>query len=113
MLHLAQVLTRPGVGSAAERRAAARVRHHAAMCLAVAVSEAPLDRLGAFRQGIYDAFSARRDALFELLDALLTAGAVPSPVHLSLAPTHRRGHGSLYAALARGEVSAVAVERLL
>jgi hypothetical protein len=71
------------------------------------------DALVAFRTGTYAAFGARRDALFDLLDALLTAGPVASPVHLSLAPAHRRGHGSLYAALARGEISAAAVERLL
>lgn len=44
----------------------------------------------------------RRDALFELTDALLAAGSVPSPVHLSLAGVHRRGWGSLYAALSKG-----------
>ena len=54
-----------------------------------------------------------RGALFDLLDALLTAGAVPSSVHLSLAPAFRRGWGSLYAALAQGEVPAAAIERLL
>jgi hypothetical protein len=38
-----------------------------------------------------------------LADALLTAaGTVHSPVHLSLVPAHRRGWGSLYAALYRG-----------
>jgi hypothetical protein len=89
------------------------MRHHAAMCLAVAVSAAPLETLAAFRAAVYAAFGARRDALFELLDALLAAGAVPSPVHLSLVPVHRRGHGSLYAALAEGAISAAAVERLL
>jgi DDE superfamily endonuclease len=71
------------------------------------------DALVAFREAAYDAFGARRDALFDLLDALLTAGPVGSPVHLSLAPAHRRGHGSLYAALAQGEIAAAAVERLL
>src|SRR5215211_1501107 len=35
-------------------------------------------------------FDRRSDALFELTDALLTAGSVPSPIHLSLAPAHRR-----------------------
>lgn len=83
------------------------------MHMAVAVSEDAAGALRAFRQEIYEAFGARRDALFDLLDALLTAGAVPSPVHLSLAPAHRRGWGSLYAALARGAVPAAAVERLL
>src|SRR5919109_1757540 len=83
------------------------------MCLAVAVSDDPWRALVGVRAAAYAAFGARRDALFEVLDALLTAGAVPSPVHLSLAPVHRRGHGSLYAALAGGEISAAAVERLL
>ena len=83
------------------------------MCLAVALSDDPVGALGVFRQAVYDAFGTRRDALCDLLDALLTAGAVPSPVHLSLAPAHRRGHGSLYAALARGEIAPAAVERLL
>jgi hypothetical protein len=36
------------------------------------------------------------DAQFELTDALLCAdGPVRSPVDLSLAPEHRRGHGAL------------------
>ena len=69
--------------------------------------------LRAFRQEVYAGFGARRDALFELLDALLTGGSVPSPVHWSLAPAHRRGWGSFYAALAQGEVAVAAVERVL
>jgi hypothetical protein len=64
----------------------------------------PLDGLRAFRGSFYRCFDRRADALFELADALLTAGAVPSPVHLSLAPAHRRGWGSLYAALSRGRI---------
>jgi len=55
-----------------------------------------------FRERLYAAFSRRADALFELTDAALTAGAVPSPPHLSLAPVYRRGWCSLYAALKRG-----------
>jgi hypothetical protein len=42
-----------------------------------------------------DVFDRRGDALFDLCDALLTAGSVPSPAHLSLQPVHRRGWGSL------------------
>jgi hypothetical protein len=81
--------------------------------MAVAVSEDPLGRLVAFRAAVHAAFGPRRDALFDVLDALLTAGPVPSAVHLSVVPAHRRGHGSLYAALAAGGVPAAAVERLL
>jgi len=95
------------------RREVARVRHHAAMNMAVALGEDPVGALSAFRQAIYETFGARRDALFDLLDALLTAGAVPSLVHLSLVAAYRRGWGSLYAALARGAISAAAVERTL
>ena len=55
----------------------------------------------------------RRDALLEVLDALLTAGPYPSLPHLSLAPGHRRGWGSVYAALRRGHVHAEALRVLL
>jgi hypothetical protein len=58
----------------------------------------PLDALRSFRDSLYRCFVRRADALFELEDAVLTAGIVPSPVHLSLEPSHRRGWGSLYAA---------------
>ena len=45
-----------------------------------------LTALQTFRADLYACFTQRRDALFDLVDALLTADAVPSPVHLSLAP---------------------------
>jgi len=65
----------------------------------------PLDDLRTFRNSLYRCFERRADALFELADALLTAaGTVSSPVHLSLVPAHRRGWGSLYAALSRGQI---------
>jgi hypothetical protein len=55
----------------------------------------------------------RQDALFDLTDAILTAGAAPSPVHLSLVPAHRRGWVSLYAALAKGQIDEGDVRQLL
>jgi len=58
-------------------------------------------------------FERRADALFELGDAILTAEAASSPVHLSLEPSHRRGWGSLYAALNRGRIDAAALRGLL
>jgi hypothetical protein len=64
----------------------------------------PARKLCAFRSRLYGCFRRRVDALFELCDALLTAGSVPSPVHLSLVPVHRRGWGSLYAALEKGRI---------
>ncbi|HEV7712347.1 MAG TPA: NF041680 family putative transposase [Asanoa sp.] len=67
-------------------------------------------RLAGFRREFHRCLTARGDALFELADALLCADApVRSLVELSLVGEHRRGHGSLYAALNRGRVD---VERL-
>lgn len=58
-----------------------------------------------FRGAFYGSLSARADALFELTDALLcTDGPVATLVGLSLAPEHRRGHGSLYDALNQGSI---------
>ncbi len=76
-------------------------------------SAQPLDPLRAFRGSLYRCFNQRADALFDLTDALLTAGTVPSPVHLSLAPAHRRGWGSLYAALSRGRIDGGSLRDLL
>jgi hypothetical protein len=73
----------------------------------------PLEDLHAFRNSLYRCFERRADALFELADALLTAGTVPSPVHLSLASAHRRGWGSLYAALSRGRIGEGPLRELL
>jgi hypothetical protein len=74
---------------------------------------APLTALQSFRADLYTCFPRRSDTLFELSDALLAAGPVLSPVHLSLEAVHRRGWGSLYAALAHGAVDANAVRSLL
>jgi DDE superfamily endonuclease len=74
---------------------------------------APDSRLRAFRTGLYGCFDRRADALFELTDAILTAGRVPSVVHLCLATVHRRGWGSLYAALSKGRIDAEALRELL
>ena len=74
----------------------------------------PSDALHAFRRSFYECLHRRGDALFELADAILIVdAAVPSPVHLSLQASHRRGWGSLYAALWRGRIDAEALRRLL
>ena len=68
----------------------------------------------AFRGSLYRCFDRRADALFKLGDAVLTAAqVVPSPVHLSLEPSHRRGWGSLYAALDRRRIDEEALRGLL
>jgi hypothetical protein len=74
----------------------------------------PPDALRAFRRSLYECFHRRRDALFELADATLTAdGTAPSPAHLSLQASHRRGWGSLYAALDRGRIDEEVLRKLL
>src|SRR5918992_1389552 len=78
-----------------------------------AMDPSALDTFRAFRSSLYDCLHRRADALFELIDALLTAEVIPSPVHLSLQPSHRRGWGSLYDALSRGRIDAQALRRLL
>src|SRR5215210_8116660 len=72
-----------------------------------------LETLRTFRHSLYECFDRRADALFELTDAILTAGVVPSPVHLSLQGVHRRGWGSLYAALSEGRIDQGASGKLL
>src|SRR3712207_9158675 len=66
-----------------------------------------------FRAGVYDRFGARRDALFELLDAATVAGLVPSLAYLSLTAVHRRRWGSLYDALAGGTIDEPALRGLV
>ena len=76
--------------------------------------EPPADALLAFRRSFYECLHRRSDALFELADAILSAdGAAPSPAHLSLQASHRRGWGSLYAALDRGRIDDEALRKLL
>src|SRR5215213_6756894 len=82
-------------------------------CAAMPTPTLPLALLGAFRTELHACFTRRADALFELGDALLCAPAVPSLPHLSLEPVHQRGWGSVYAALARGEVDAERLRDLL
>ena len=72
-----------------------------------------LEALRAFRIALHGCFQRRADALFELVDALLTAGPVASLPHLSLQAAHHRGWGSLYDALGEGAVDAAALQLLL
>jgi DDE superfamily endonuclease len=62
------------------------------------------DELRRFRNELHDCFSARADALFELVDGLCCPVAVGGVAHVTLAVGCRRGHGSAYAALAHGRV---------
>jgi hypothetical protein len=68
--------------------------------------------LSAFRQEFYRCVTARSDAVFELVDAVLCAdGPVRSLPELSLVGEHRRGHGSVYAALDRGRIEIARLPR--
>lgn len=77
----------------------------------------PVDALGElrrFRQGFYGCITRRADAVFELIDAVLCVdGPVRSLVELSLVGAHRRGHGSLYAALDRGRLDVPRLREVL
>src|SRR3954454_14305894 len=65
----------------------------------------PLAQMSFFREEFYASLTARSDVLFELADAVLCGdGPVKSLVGLSLVGEHRRGHGGLYAAVARGRI---------
>lgn len=79
-----------------------------------AATDDGVGRLRRFRAGFYDCLTGWADAAFELTDAVLCApGPVTSVPALSLEPCFRRGHGSLYKALARGDVDPEAVRDLL
>ncbi|MET8481869.1 NF041680 family putative transposase [Streptomyces clavifer] len=70
--------------------------------------------LSCFRTELYACLTGRRDALFELSDALLCAdGPVRTLVELSLEPEHRRGHGALYGGLNSGELDVARLRRTL
>jgi hypothetical protein len=62
-------------------------------------------RLAGFRDGLYCSLGMRRDALFEICDALACR---PERVHmlaeLCLEPECRRGHGGVYDAVNSGEI---------
>lgn len=61
--------------------------------------------LTGFRQAFYDTLNGWADTLFELTDAAICSlSPVTSVPHLSLDPTFRRSHGSLYKALAHGRL---------
>ncbi|PBD02369.1 DDE superfamily endonuclease [Streptomyces sp. Ag82_O1-15] len=73
-----------------------------------------LAQLSCFRGEFYSCLTARSDALFELAEAVLCGdGPVRSLAELSLVGEHRRGHGGLYAALARGRIDAGRLRRAL
>jgi hypothetical protein len=80
-------------------------------------STAPVEQLTnfiAFRQALYQSvLTRRRDAQFELLDALLVHGPLGCVAELSTNPLFRRAWSSVYAALEDGRLDTSALQRLL
>lgn len=75
---------------------------------------AQLTNFIAFRQALYQqGLTRRRDAQFELLDALLTGSPVRSFAEFSLAAGFRRTWSSVYAAVEDGRLDTLALRRLL
>lgn len=80
-------------------------------------TQSQLSKLAAFRQSIYGCLTKARDALFELIDAILTTPQLASFPELSCAPVFRRQWPSLYeaaqdGALDRQELLKIEVENL-
>jgi DDE superfamily endonuclease len=69
--------------------------------------------LQAFRQTLYNQLGNARDALFDLMDAVLVSGCILSFVSLSQSPVFRRQWCSTYAALQDGRVPQAQVFKLL
>ncbi|HET7668311.1 MAG TPA: transposase [Mycobacterium sp.] len=61
----------------------------------------------------YQTFGLRRDALFDLLDAILTSARVTSLVRCSLAPSYHRQWASVFDALTDGTVNVLALRHRL
>ena len=62
---------------------------------------------------MYPLFGCRRDALFELLDVILTVPIIETPAHLSLVSICQRGWGSLYDVLNAGTMDWEQLEQLI
>ena len=58
-----------------------------------------IQQLIKFRNKLYEIIPKRRDAIFELIDALSTNIQADSVVQLSLNPHHRRSYNSIHDAV--------------
>lgn len=68
-------------------------------------TQSQLSKLAAFRQSVYQCLTRSRDALFELIDAVLISPGVASFPELSCAPVFRRQWSSVYEALQDGKLN--------
>jgi hypothetical protein len=65
----------------------------------ISLTMTTIDQLKQFRQGVYTILGNAKDALFDLMDAVLVTRSVYSFVELSLSPVFRRQWSSIYEAL--------------
>lgn len=84
------------------------------------VNEVPINidlmifnQLQEFRQTLYNTLGNARDAIFDLMDAVLVSGCIVSFVSLSQSPVFRRQWSSTYAALQDSHLSRTAAVKLL
>lgn len=70
------------------------------------------DKLKQFRQNVYTILGNAKDALFDLMDAVLVTRSVYSFVELSCSPVFRRQWSSIYEALQDGNPPRVELMRL-
>jgi len=61
-----------------------------------------LEQLKQFRTGVYTILGKAKDALFDLMDAVLITRSVYSFVELSVSPVFRRRWSSVYEAIQDG-----------
>ena len=66
-----------------------------------------------FRQEVYHSFEQRADASLDLIDGLVSAVIVESPVAVSESPLFQREYSSVYDALEQGEMNLAEVRRVL
>jgi hypothetical protein len=70
-------------------------------------------QLQQFRQALYDGLGKARDAIFDLMDAVLVSPSVPSFVSLSQSPVFRRQWSSVYAAVQASRLPRARLLKLL
>jgi len=79
-----------------------------------ATTKANINKLIEFRQAIYgQGITSRRDAVFDLLDAMISEGPVSSFAMLSQAELFQRKWSSLYAAIEDGRLNEVWLRKFL
>jgi len=71
------------------------------------------NQLQQFRQSLYDTLGNARDALFDLMDAILVSACIPSFVSLSQSPVFRRQWPSTYEALQDSRLPRAKVLKLM